>query len=194
MEEKDLLRHLKKAKEGSLEDFELIYRYSLPSLKAISSKYFIKGGEKEDLIQEGALGIMRAILDYDEEKGASFKTFMELVVERKIQNAVKKSLRNKHSLLNDAVSIFEKANGEENMVLDLIEDKGKDPGELIDEKESLWEFTGLIQNSLSKLEAEILLEYIEGKTYKEIGKDLNKDEKVIDNALQRIRKKLSKLL
>lgn len=197
MDSKELLNHINGARNGSIKDFEIIYNYSLPSLKSISSKFFIPGGDREDLIQEGALGIMTAIMDYDIDKGASFKTFMEMVVERRIINAIERAGRKKHSILNSAVSLSQYTNNNNEpigTVLDVLTNEGLDPEEIINQAESINEYTDMISEELTSLERKILIEFLEGGTYRQIGEKMGKDAKSIDNALQRVRRKLDKAI
>lgn len=177
-----------RARKGSVDDFEKIYSYSMPSVRAISRKHFIPGAEREDLVQEGTLGVLTAVLRYNEEKGASFKTFMELLVERRMIKAVVTAGRKKHLPLNEALSFYSPE--EERGFIELDGDESLDPQVILGSYESIEHYKKIIADKLSDTEREVLFEYLKGKSYENIALALGKEVKTIDNALQRVRKKL----
>jgi len=176
----------------------LIKKYlELVNIKA--SAYFMAGADKEDIVQEGLLGLLKAIRNFDCEKGASFKTFADLCILRQIQSAIKLASRNKHKPLNDYASLSEPMEGNSDesgrnvSLLDaLAEEANNDPLEMLVDKEYYNNLTLGINNELSDFELEVINLYVDGMSYQEIGVKLGKSAKQIDNALQRTKKKLSK--
>ena len=170
----------------------LIYKYK-NFIRHKSKSYFIIGAEREDLIQEGLIGLYKAIMAYDMERAISFKNFACLCITRQIITAIKSATRQKHIPLNSYVSLNKPIYDEENdrTVEDLINMDGSlDPMDIYISGEQLDDIENRINKSLSKLELTILIPYINGKSYKEIAHETKKTEKCIDNALQRIRRKL----
>ena len=153
--------------------------------------YFLVGADNDDLIQEGMMGLMSAIEQYDPGKGASFKTYAELCIRRRLYSAVKSASRYKHTPLNDYVS-FESSYLDESQSLQQY--YLRDPEDLVIAREQADEITEGLENSLSNFEAKVLQSYLEGLSYEEIGKKVNKSVKSVDNAVQRIRKKLARYL
>jgi RNA polymerase sporulation-specific sigma factor len=171
----------------------LIERYrSLVRLK--SSAYFLAGGESEDLIQEGLIGLFKAVRDFKENREVSFRSFAELCVTRQIITAIKTATRQKHQPLNSYLSLSGARPGEEfgsGSVEEVLEAKGLiDPIEFIISMEDLRSMRRMMSEMLSKLEVEVLRLYVEGKSYQEIAEVLGRHVKSIDNALQRIKRKL----
>ena len=149
---------------------------------------FLAGGETDDLIQEGMIGLFRAVRDFEPEQGSSFRTFAQLCVDRQILAAVQRSNRKKHSPLNSSIS------------LDAGEDSGKwvsgraedNPEDLVISRENAKSFAEMINGSLSSMEMRVLELYLEGNTYGEIAGKLGRTTKSVDNALKRIRSKIEK--
>jgi len=142
--------------------------------------YFMFGGDKEDLIQEGMIGLVKAYNSYDKSHGASFKTYADMIVQHEICNAVIKANRKRHSPLNNSLEIKEA----------LVGERVSSPEEEI-VFQDIWE--DLMSNKegiFGSLEHEVLLKLVEGKTYKEIAEELVKSPKQIDNAIQRVRNKI----
>ena len=170
----------------------LISRYK-NFVRAKTRSYFLIGADRDDIIQEGMLGLFKAIRDFDVTKNNSFKTFAELCVTRQIITAVKTATRLKHTPLNNYVS-FNKPVYEDETEKTLIEILNNrlelDPEEIIINKEKLEETEEKIKNNLSKFENTVLNLYLQGKNYQEIAIVLEKPAKSIDNALQRIKKKI----
>lgn len=164
-------------------------------VRAKSRTYFLIGADKEDIIQEGMIGLYKAIRDYKKDAQASFKSFAELCITRQIITAIKTATRQKHIPLNSYVSLSKPIYSDENerLLLDVVEKRSKlDPEEIMLDKERFKDIENKISQILSKLEWKVLLKYLEGKSYIEIANQINKSEKSIDNALQRIKKKIEK--
>lgn len=158
--------------------------------------YFIIGGDREDLIQEGMIGLYNAIRDYDEDKLASFKGFAELCITRQIITAIKTATRQKHIPLNSSVSLDKPLYDEETprTLLDVISSTTDvDPQELLLSREKYITIQLKLAGLLSKLERNVLYLYIEGCSYEEISIELNRHIKSVDNALQRVKTKLGQL-
>lgn len=187
-----------RAKSGSLRATEhLLHKYRhLVEGKARS--YFLLGADHEDVVQEGMIGLFKAIRDFSEENLAAFRSFAELCITRQIITAVKTATRQKHSLLNSYVSTelpAGDADEDEPPLRDvLVEPKPSDPQELFLCREFRNQVDGVIRQHLSPLEAAALRRYIEGKSYGDIASELNCEVKQIDNALQRAKKKMGRTL
>ena len=161
-------------------------------------KYFIIGAENEDIIQEGLIGLYKAIKGFDASKQSSFRTFANICVERQLITAIKNSNRQKHMPLNSYLSLNTSAYDNEDDSIELIEkfqvDTIEDPLETIMKKEHFEEIQNTMHESLSKFEEQVLERYIQGESYELIAKRLDAPVKSIDNAIQRIRKKTIKKL
>lgn len=185
------------AKNGNTRAQEyLIAKYeNFVKLKAKS--YFLIGADKEDIYQEGMIGLYKAIRDFKPDKLTSFKAFAELCVKRQIITAIKTATRQKHIPLNTYVSLNKPIYEEESdrTLLDILAGlKVTDPEELFISQEQLKHIQSEITKVLSGLELEVLNSYLEGKSYQEIACDLDRQAKSIDNALQRVKRKLEKSL
>ena len=184
-----------KKKDKDAMDF-LLAKYK-PTVYMKTTKYYINGAEPEDLFQEGMIGLYKAIRDFDKEKEISFKNFAYLCVERQIMTAIKGSNRQKHALLNSAVSLnqagFENNDGEMNDLIDVLDTHIiEDPLETLTKHEYYSYVNDAIEKSLSDYEKDVLNRYIAGESYKEIAESLDTPIKSVDNAIQRIRKKTIK--
>ena len=161
-------------------------------------KYFIIGAEREDIIQEGMIGLYKAIRGFDHCKQNTFKTFANLCIERQLITAIKSSNRQKHIPLNSYLSLNTSAYDNDEDGTELIEtfevDTIEDPLETIMKKESFDEIQKTMHKSLSKFEEQVLDRYIQGESYEIIAKRLDTPVKSVDNAIQRIRKKAIKNL
>ena len=156
------------------------------------SKYFIIGAEKEDIIQEGLIGLYKAIKNFDQEKENSFKTFANLCIERQLITAIKTSNRQKHIPLNSYLSLNMSAyeDDETDTVLDVFDSNTiEDPLDTITKKEYYFEIENAIDKSLSDFEKKVLNRFAQGESYVQIADKLNTPVKSVDNAIQRIRKK-----
>jgi RNA polymerase sporulation-specific sigma factor len=172
---------------------ELVKRYrGLIRCKARS--YYLAGADREDIIQEGMIGLFKAIRDYDPARQASFHSFAELCVTRQIITAVKSSTRRKHSPLNGYVSLSRPASADEDgerLLEDIIAAREIcDPAELVI---SAWEtefVTHGVAESLSPFESDVLRLYAAGRSYQDIAESLGRHTKAVDNALQRVKRKM----
>jgi len=166
-------------------------------VKAKARSYFLIGADKEDIYQEGMIGLYKAIRDFNPEKSTSFKSFAEICVIRQIITAIKTATRQKHIPLNTYISLNKPIYEEESerTLLDVLAGiKITDPEELMISKEQIEYIEEKISKVLSGLELEVLTSYLDGKSYQEIASDLEKHSKSIDNALQRVKRKLEKCL
>ena len=161
------------------------------------SKYFMIGAEKEDILQEGMIGLFKAIQSFDEEKQNSFKSFANICIERQLITAIKSSNRQKHIPLNTYLSLNTAAyeNNEDDSVelIDTFNSKTvEDPLETIMKQEYYSEVENAINKNLSKFEKQVLDRYLKGESYVTIAEKLDSPIKSVDNAIQRIRKKAAK--
>lgn len=166
-------------------------------VKVKARAYFIIGADKEDIIQEGMIGLYKSIRDYQESRETSFKVFAELCITRQMITAIKSATRQKHIPLNSYISLNKPVyDGEsEKTYLDTIASlKSLNPEELFIGKESKSFIEKHINRTLTKLECKVLELYLQGKNYTEISSIVQKPEKSIDNALQRVKRKLEKFL
>lgn len=166
-------------------------------VKIKARPYFIIGSDKEDIIQEGMIGLYKAIRDYSDDKNSSFYSFAALCISRQIITAIKAAGRQKHMPLNSYLSLNREISDGENdatyMEL-LASDTTNNPETMIIDKEEVDFIESNIESTLSKMECRVLSLYLKGRSYAEIAKIINKDEKAIDNALQRVKKKLEKVI
>ncbi|EDK32261.1 RpoD1 [Clostridium kluyveri DSM 555] len=185
------------AKEGDVRAQEYMINKYENFVKSKAKSYFLIGADKEDIYQEGMIGLYKAIRDFKTDKLSSFKAFAELCVTRQIITAIKTATRQKHIPLNTYVSLNKPIYDEESdrTLLDVLsEAKVADPEELIISREELKHIHNEIGEVLSSLEMEVLMSYLDGKSYQEIACDLDRHAKSIDNALQRVKRKLEKCL
>ena len=166
-------------------------------VRSKARSYFLIGADHEDIVQEGMIGLYKAIRDYRPEKLSSFRAFAELCITRQIITAIKTATRQKHIPLNNYVSLNKPLYDEESdrTLLDVIvEGRMSDPEELIINMENVGNIRAKINEVLSGLEQEVLNAYLDGKSYQEIAEALGRHVKSIDNALQRVKRKLEKYL
>lgn len=185
------------AKKGNIRAQEYLINKYQNFVKAKAKSYFLIGADKEDIYQEGMIGLYKAIRDFKADKLSSFKAFAELCVTRQIITAIKTATRQKHIPLNTYVSLNKPVYDEESdrTLLDILSmAKVSDPEELLISEEELKHIESEIGEVLSELEMEVLASYLDGKSYQEIACDLNRHAKSIDNALQRVKRKLEKSL
>lgn len=182
---------------------EAIMDYILNKYKNLVRKYarnmYILGAEEQDLIQEGMIGLFRAIKDYDSGRDASFFTFADLCISRKMYNAIEASKREKHTPLNNYISLYS-SNDEDNkdgktIFMDLLSaGEISNPENLLIDKENVERIESLVEQELSPFEKQVFDLYITGMKYVQIAKVLGRDEKSTDNALQRIKSKLKRAM
>lgn len=178
----------------------LMQKYKGVVRKKARSLYMI-GGDRDDLTQEGMIGLFKAIRDYKQEKDASFSTFAELCISRQLYSAIKSSNRLKNLPLNSYISIYSSAytleSGEEegNFIIDQFLDPMElSPEEILINRETAESAKERLYQLLSKMERDVFEMYMEGLTYQEIAQKLNKEPKAIDNAMQRIKSKVNQAL
>lgn len=187
----ELVKSAKKGDDTAIE--ALVDRYKTQiSLK--TKTYFMRGADKEDIMQEGMIGLIKAIRDYDADRQSSFKSFAELCIRRQIITAVKAATRQKHIPLNSYVSLYGSSDGDEGRApLDLIDSNTRfNPEEYIIMRENFEKIDEQILKLLSKFEKNVLECYLTGKSYQEMSTLLDRPVKSIDNALQRIKRKFEK--
>lgn len=182
--------------DNSASDY-LLSKYS-DLVKKETRYIYIMGGDNEDAIQEGMIGLFNAIRDYDTEKNDNFYSFAKLCIERQLYNAVTASNRKKHGPLNYYLSYYNtdsKQNVDDNTsIIDTLEaSKENNPEEVVIDRERLSYINRKIEECLSALEKKVLSYYIDGMSYQDIAKKLSKPPKSIDNAIQRIRNKLAEI-
>ena len=195
VKDEDLIRKIKSGDNNAL-DYLLNKYQEVVNMKV--SRYFIIGAEKEDIIQEGLIGLYKAIKNFEPEKQNSFKSFANLCIERQLITAIKSSNRQKHMPLNSYLSLNTSAYDNDEDGTELIEtfevDTIEDPLETIMKQESFDEIQNAVHKSLSKFEGQVLERYMQGESYEVIAKRLDTPVKSVDNAIQRIRKKAIKNL
>lgn len=185
------------ARDGNSTSLEYIINKYKNFVRAKARSYFLIGADKEDIVQEGMIGLYKAIRDFRNDKLSSFRAFAELCITRQIITAIKTATRQKHIPLNSYISLNKPIYDEESdrTLLDILTaTKITDPEELIISKEELVSIESKIGEILSELELEVLMSYLQGKSYQEIACDLDRHVKSIDNALQRVKRKLEKYL
>ena len=179
---------LLRAGDNDVEDF-LLSKYK-PLVAINASSLYIEGGDRDDLIQEGMIGLFKAIREYSSDRGASFKTFAETCITRNMLTAITAAARKKHAVLNDSLSLNDiESSGDAVLSSDL-----NDPENILMQKEAEKSLLDRISSRLSPMESKILSLYLKGKSYKEIAGELGKTDKSVDNALQRIRRKVRSVL
>ncbi len=194
MPDEDVVQLAQEADGAALE--YLLNKYK-NFVRTKARSYFLIGADHEDIVQEGMIGLYKAIRDYRRDKLKSFRAFAELCITRQIITAIKTATRQKHIPLNNYVSLNRPIYDEDSdrTLLDVItEDAPSNPEEMFIDREDLSVIEGRIGEMLSELEKEVLVRYIAGKSYVEISEEMGRHVKSIDNALQRIKRKLLKYL
>ena len=182
------------AKGDSTAENELVIRYRR-LVRICARPYFLAGGDSEALIQEGMLGLLSAVREYDPDEGTLFRSYAELCVKRRILSAVRNASRLKHAPLNDGVSL-EEILSEESRSLTACSNEvfTRAPEEQVLARESKNDFISSFSRYLSRFEIKVLDLYLDGLSYSEIGESCGKTAKSVDNAVQRIRNKLARHL
>ena len=198
LQDEQIINEIKNGDDAALE--YLINKYK-DLVNGKVSKYFIIGAEKDDIIQEGLIGLYKAIKNFKTGKQNSFKSFANLCIERQLISAIKSSNRQKHIPLNSYLSLNISAynnddeNGNSSEIIDVLDTNvAEDPLETITKKEYFSNVENVIEDSLSTFEKKVLSRYIQGDSYVKIAERLDTPVKSIDNAIQRIRKKTIKNL
>ena len=166
-------------------------------VRSKARSYFLIGVDHEDIVQEGMIGLFKAIRDYREDRLSSFRAFAELCITRQIITAIKTATRQKHIPLNSYVSLNKPIYDEESdrTLLDVItEGYLANPEDVLINREDMSLIEVRIAQSLSPLERQVLAKYLQGKSYQEISRDMKRQIKSIDNALQRVKRKLAKIM
>lgn len=182
------------AKQGDPTAYDRLVRryYGFVRLKA--SSYFIAGGDSDDLIQEGLVGLYKAIRDYRTDRESSFRNFAELCITRQIITAVKTATRNKHVPLNQYVSFASTpagaTDGEPTLDEVLPGSTVHDPVNQVISSQELQALVACLSTALSELESRVLTLYLDGRSYEEVGERIGCDTKTVDNALQRVKRKI----
>ena len=182
------------AKEGKPDAYDAIVRRYRGFVRLKASSYFLLGGESDDLIQEGLLGLYKAVRDYRTDRESSFRNFAELCITRQIITAVKTATRNTHTPLNQYVSFSQSpaAAGDSDSTLDEIlpGPTAFDPVNQVIATEELESLVSCLSSVLSELESRVLSLYLDGYSYEVIAEKLDCDTKTVDNALQRVKRKV----
>lgn len=184
-------------KAGDLKALEYLLDKYKNFVRAKARSYFLIGADREDIVQEGMIGLYKSIRDYREDKLTSFKAFAELCITRQIITAIKTATRQKHIPLNSYVSLDKPIYDEESdrTLMDVLcSTKVSDPEEMIINQEEYDDIEVKMSEILSDLERQVLMLYLDGRSYQEIAVDLNRHVKSIDNALQRVKRKLERYL
>jgi len=185
---------IRKYREGDRQIIDYIMEKYKNLVRKEANAMFLLGGENDDLIQEGMIGLFKAVQDYDTEKEASFHSFARLCVTRQMYSAIEASKRKKHSPLNSYVSLYDK-DEEQGSLIETMEDNGQtNPENLLISREYVSILENRLEESLSALEKRVLYLHLLGTDYKTIARLLDKSPKTIDNALQRIKGKTTKIL
>ena len=181
--------------DSEAQNFLLDKYKNLVNMKA--NRFFLIGGENDDVLQEGMIGLFKAIQSFDQEKNNSFKTFANLCIERQLISAIKTSNRQKHLPLNSSFSLNTSAfdENDDTTVLEVLDAKFvEDPLDTITKREYFEDIENKIEQALSSFEKQVLNRYIQGESYVDIAQKLDSPVKSVDNAIQRIRKKAIKCL
>lgn len=191
LEDNEIIERIHKHDDDAVE--YLLKKYGYLVKREVRTVYLI-GAEMDDLSQEGMIGLFKAMRDYQPEKEASFATFASVCIRRQIQNAITNSNRKKHVPLNSYVSLYMNSEEDDNFMLEerLVTSREENPEKLLIAKEQQKDRNERIRKELSKLEKQVLTLYLQGMSYEAIAEHLGKTEKAVDNALQRIRGKLSR--
>ena len=187
------------ARNGDERAMDTIIRRYEGFVRLKASSYFLAGGDSHDLIQEGLVGLFKAVRDYRSDRDTSFRSFAELCITRQIITAVKTATRNKHTPLNQYVSFASTPSGEageNDSTLDemLPGSSIHDPVNQVISSEELRALVGCLSTALSDLESRVLALYLDGHSYEEVGRRLGCDCKTVDNALQRVKRKVGQHL
>lgn len=184
-------------RKGDEEALEFILTKYKPLVKSKSRAYFLIGADTEDIIQEGMIGLYKSVRDFNPDKHASFRAFADLCINRQIITAIKAAARQKHQPLNNYISLNKPAFDDDSQETFLDNIKGTDssnPETMFIGQEAKEGIEAHLEKSLSDFENSVLTLYLDNKSYAEIAKITGKSEKSIDNALQRVKKKLEKYL
>jgi RNA polymerase sporulation-specific sigma factor len=186
--------------DGNEEALEILFHRYKTFLEYVANQYYIKGADGDDLVSEGMFALWNAAKSYDESKGASFKTYANTLIQRSMINAVRDANTKKNEPLNSSTSLEDEFTDNEGkkevrrVKEVLYAEKQSNPESILLDKENAKNLEGKIFDSLSQLEKQILQLYMQGNDYHKIAQMMNKSDKQVDNALQRIRKKAASRL
>ena len=191
-EDDELVELAREGDDSAIE--ELLHRYRHYA-RAKARTYFLAGADKEDIVQEGMIGLFKAIRDFQADKNTAFRVFAELCITRQIITAIKTATRQKHIPLNSYVSLNKPSSGDDDRPLEeALVHRAIDPAEMVISAEEISSIKASMGKVLSSLETEVLQLYMDGKSYQQIADMLGRHVKSIDNALQRIKRKLEQHL
>ena len=183
---------IEKLRQGENDITDYILEKYKPLVRKKTNAMYLIGGETEDLIQEGMIGLFKAIRDYRPDKDASFYHFAELCINRQLYSALEASNRKKHQPLNSYISLSDQDN-QGAVAAELLVDQERGPEQMVIEQELWVEYTKRLEQNLSKMENKVLQYYLDGNHYIQIAEIMGKSPKSIDNALQRIRQKIRQI-
>lgn len=186
-----------RAKGGCPRSTEYLLRKYRGFVEGKARRYFLPGAEAEDVVQEGMIGLYKAIRDFRDDKPAAFRSFVELCVTRQIITAVKAAGRNKNAVLSDCISLNSALGheDEDGCLMDVLADgRGADPERILQQRLTMECLGDRAATGLSELERVVLSGYLQGKTYSEMSGELDRPAKTIDNALQRAKRKVGRAL
>lgn len=191
----DMEEIVRRAQEGNVRAIEELIDENMDIVYAKARYFFIKGLDKDDVIQEGRVGLYKAIRDYKEEREASFRGFAQLCIHRQLVSAIKKANRQKHMPLNNSTSLDKSIDKGENQRTynEIISDDSDDLEEFFIYRELIDLLMDEIKENLTELEHNAFIKYLENKSYKQISDELDVNLKSVDNALQRARKKMEEI-
>jgi len=180
------------AQAGDAEAMDELCRRYKDAVRMLARPYYLIGADRDDLLQEGMIGLYKAVRDYRDDQNARFSSFAEVCVTRQIISAIKAASRQKHAPLNSYVSIYSSVGAREDNreLVDLLEQAGGDPEEAFIAKETAQRIRSRMKNDLTPLERGATELFLEGLTYQEIAERLSCSKKSVDNALARVKRKL----
>ena len=184
---------IEKLRQGQKDIMDYILEKYKPLVRKRTNAMYLIGGENEDLIQEGMIGLFKAIRDYHSNRDSGFYHFAELCINRQLYTALEASNRKKHMPLNSYVSLSNQEGEESLQVSEEMIGRSRSPEQMVIEQEVLDEFTRKLMGRLSKLESRVLGLYLDGENYNQIAEEIEKSPKYGDNTLQRIRQKIRQL-
>lgn len=184
---------IERLREGNAQIADYIMEKYKPLVRKKTNAMYLIGGETEDLIQEGMIGLFKAVRDFNPEKEASFFTFAEICISRQLYSALEASNRKKHMPLNTYVSFSNQDEPDSVCLEQIVTEQTVSPEQILIEQEHKQEFFAKLEEKLSPMERKVLYLYLEGSNYTEIASIMNKTPKSIDNTLQRIRGKVKAL-
>ena len=187
--DEELIEKLRAGESGVMDFLLEKYKYLV---RKKANAVFLLGGDTDDLVQEGMIGLFKAVRDFDRSQG-SFYYFADLCIGRQIYHAIEAASRKKHGPLNSYISLSEDASDTSGVPLESISWREDNPEQILIERENVEQFLEEIRSNLSPLEQKVLTDYLDGMNYRQIAEKWNKPEKSIDNALQRIKSKVQKL-